>query len=522
VGGDHAGLLLGATRLASRAARSSPARLVQRTAPGAARIGENRNRGGAMLLTITTTHRPATDLGYLLHKHPARVQSFSLSFGQAHVCYPEATAERCTAALLLDVDPVGLVRGRGGTGGGPAADGASLAQYVNDRPYVASSFLSVAIAQVFGSALGGRSKERPELVGRELPLEARLAVLPTGGAGEAFLRRLFEPLGYAVETSHHGLDEQFPEWGASPYHTVTVRGVTPLQRLLSHLYVLVPVLDDEKHYWVGQDEIEKLLRHGEGWLAGHPERERITRRYLRHQAHLTRDALARLAEEDAPDPEAAAAAEDARDAEEEAVERRIGLDEQRRAAVLAALKAGGARRVIDLGCGEGKLLATLLDDPAFDEVAGMDVSSRALARAEQRLGVDRLPPAQARRLRLFQGTLTYRDRRIEGYDAATVVEVIEHLDPARLDSFERVLFGAARPATAVLTTPNAEYNVRFERLAAGRFRHRDHQFEWTRAQFRDWAQGVAARYGYTARFEPVGPEDARVGPPTQLGVLSRA
>ncbi len=468
-----------------------------------------------MLLTIATTHRPATDLGYLLHKNPARVQSFPLSFGRAHVFYPEATPERCSAALLLDVDPVGLVRGRGA--GPTGGDGASLAQYVNDRPYVASSFLSVALSQVYGSALSGRSKERPELVEQELPFEATLAVLPCRG-GEGFLRRLFEPLGYGVTAQGHPLDEQFPAWGQSRYFTVTLRATTPLQRLLTHLYVLVPVLDDEKHYWVGEDEVQKLLRHGAGWLAMHPQREQIARRYLRHQSRLTRAALARLVEEDTPDP---AAADEVHAGEEAAVERPLGLDEQRQAAVMAALHAAGARRVIDLGCGEGKLVQALLNDPAFGEVAGMDVSSRALALAEQRLDVERLAASNGQRLRLFQGTLTYRDRRIEGYDAATVVEVIEHLDPARLRAFERVLFGEARPATVIVTTPNVEYNARFEHLPAGRFRHHDHQFEWTRAEFEAWAHDVAARHSYTVQVAPIGPLDPELGPPTQMGVFRR-
>src|SRR5262245_37942708 len=138
-----------------------------------------------MLLTISTTHSPATDLGFLLHKNPARPQSVDLSFGTAHVFYPEADERRCTAALLLEVDPVGLVRGRRG----PAGDGGALEQYVNDRPYVASSFMSVAIARVYGSALSGTSSERPDLAGREIPLQAKISVLPCRG-GETFLRRL--------------------------------------------------------------------------------------------------------------------------------------------------------------------------------------------------------------------------------------------------------------------------------------------------------------------------------------------
>ena len=191
-----------------------------------------------MLITINNTLPPATDLGYLLHKNPDRVQSFDLSFGKAHVFYPEATNESCTAALLLDVDPVALVRTRRG----PSGEGGALDQYVNDRPYVASSFLSVAIARVLGSALGGASKGRPELVDQPLPLVARITVLPCRG-GEDILKRLFEPLGYTVRAEHHTLDEKFPEWGESNYYTVELEQEISLQKLLTHLYVLIPVLD---------------------------------------------------------------------------------------------------------------------------------------------------------------------------------------------------------------------------------------------------------------------------------------
>ncbi len=464
-----------------------------------------------MLLTITTTQPPATDLGFLLHKNPARPQSFPLSFGQAHVFYPEATAERCTAALLLDVDPIGLVRNRRG----PAGEGYALEQYVNDRPYVASSFLSVAIAQVFGSALAGRSKERPTLVATPLPLEARLAVVPCRG-GEGFLRRLFEPLGYAVAAHRHPLDEQFPDWGESPYFTVGLAAHCRLRELLTHLYVLIPVLDDDKHYWIGDEEVNKLLRHGEGWLATHPEKAVITRRYLKHQPRLARAALARLAEEDQPDPDAVAAAHAG---EEEQLEKRVRLNDLRLAAVKAALQASGARRIVDLGCGEGRLLRELLNDGTFTELVGVDVSPRALEIARERLHWDRLPPQQQQRLQLFQGSLMYRDRRLAGYDAAAVVEVVEHLDPPRLAAFELVLFEFARPTTVVLTTPNAEYNVKFETLPAGAFRHKDHRFEWTRAEFQTWARQIGRRFGYAVEFFPIGPEDALVGPPTQMGVF---
>lgn len=467
-----------------------------------------------MLLTITNTEPPATDFGYLLHKNPDRVQSFELSFGKAHVFYPEATRARCTVALLLDFDPVGLVRTRRGPGG--EAD--ALQQYVNDRPYVASSFLSVALARVFASAMAGTSKGRPELVDTPLPLVVKIAVLPCRG-GEEVLRKLFEPLGYAIRAEHHPLDEIFPEWGQGPYYTIELEQRVTLKELLTHLYVLIPVLDAEKHYWVGQDEIEKLLRRGEGWLQTHPERELIVSRYLRYQKRLASEALARLIGEEEPDPDA----EEERKAEQEAaIEKPLLLNEVRLNKVVEALKQTGATRVLDLGCGEGKLIRELLKDKQFQEIAGMDVSYRSLEIATERLHLATMPPKQKERIRFFQGSLMYRDKRLAGFDAAAVVEVIEHLDPPRLAAFERVLFEHAKPGAVVITTLNAEYNVRFATLPAGQFRHRDHRFEWTRPQFQNWATGIASRFGYSVEFHPVGAEDVEVGAPTQMGVFRSA
>ncbi|MCI0380853.1 MAG: 3' terminal RNA ribose 2'-O-methyltransferase Hen1 [Gemmataceae bacterium] len=464
-----------------------------------------------MLLTISTAQPPATDLGFLLHKHPARCQSFDLGFGKAHVFYPEASVARCTACLLLDVDPVGMVRGR--------RPSFQLSQYVNDRPYAASSFLSVAIAQVYGSALQGRCKDRPELASTPIPLEARIDVLPVRG-GEEFLRSVFEPLGYNVEASRCPLDERFPEWGESPYFAVTIEKTTTLADLLTHLYVLIPVFDNAKHYWIGADEMEKLITKGEGWLAGHPEKVEITRRYLRFQPSLFREALARLAEDEAPEE----AEDGAQPAEtvEEILEKPLSLNDQRLGSVLAVLRASGAKRVLDLGCGEGKLIRELMKEKQFDRIVGMDVSVQALQRAVQRLGYERMPPLQRARIELIHGSLMYRDKRLEGFDAAAVVEVVEHLDPPRLSAFERVLFEFAKPPTAVLTTPNREYNVKWESLAAGRLRHPDHRFEWTRQEFWDWANGVAGRFGYKVRFLAVGPEDETVGAPTQMGIFEKS
>ena len=437
-----------------------------------------------------------------------------MTFGKAFVFYPEATQEKCTVALLLDVDPVGMVRGRAGsTQSGP------MDQYVNDRPYAASSFLSVAMTQVFGSAFRGQCKERPELAQTPIPLAATMPALPCRRGGDIFLRKLFEPLGYEVVASRLPLDEKFPEWGEGPYFSVEIRKTTTLKELLTHLYVLIPVLDNNKHYYVGDDEVEKLLRKGEGWLASHPEKEAIAHRYLKFQPSLARQALARLVEEEDP---VLAKDEDAEPPSEDPQEKAISLNEARLGAVLAALKGSGAKRVLDLGCGEGKLLRELLKDKQFEQIVGMDVSIRSLEIAKERLHLENLPLRMKDRIKLMHGSLLYRDRRLEGFDAAALVEVIEHLDPPRLAACERVVFEFARPQTVVLTTPNREYNVLWNLAESGqKFRHVDHRFEWTRQEFQAWANGLARRFAYKVTFLPVGPEDPNLGPPTQMGVFRR-
>lgn len=460
-----------------------------------------------MLLTITATREPATDLGFLLHKHPDRPWSATTASGTAHVFYPEAGQARCTAALLLEVDPIALVRGKHN----------ELTQYVNDRPYAASSMLAVALKEAFRTALTGRCDARPELAEAAIPLEIRVPSLCCRG-GLELAEKVFEPLGWTVNATPVPLEPA--EWGDSPYLDLTLTGTLRLKDALNHLYVLLPALDDAKHYWVSSDEVDKLMRAGGGWLAGHPEKALISRRYLAHRRELTESALARLAETDDTEPEELdnavlpeAAAED-----EEA---RKPLAVLRREAILAVLRETGARTVGDFGCGAGALTRDLMAERDFDLVVATDVSARALALAARRLRLERMPERQRERLKIFQSALTYRDDRLAGLDAAVLMEVIEHVDPERLPALERAVFGFAVPGTVVATTPNAEYNVRYETLPAGQRRHRDHRFEWTRAEFAAWATRVAAGYGYRVGFRPVGEDDAEVGPPTQLAVFTK-
>ena len=465
-----------------------------------------------MLLQISTSQTsgaPATDLGYLLAKNPDKAQSFDLSFGRAHAFYPVADADNCEFALLLEVDPVALVRGKNKRDSGP------LAQYVNDRPYVAGSFASVAIAQVLRSALSGTCREKPELVNANWPLRARVEAIPCSGDG-SFARSLFEPLGYQVALDIPALDSQF-DWGKAPCAALELRGALKLSELLAHLYVLLPVLDDNKHYFIGPEEVEKLLKRGAGWLETHPQREVIASRYLKRQRALVNDALQRL-ERLAPDESDET---ESPDEAEEQIEKPLSLHQIRLDAVLEALKDSGAKSVLDLGCGEGRLLRSLLDERQFERIIGVDASHRALDLAADKLKLERMAPLKRERLTLLHGALTYRDDRLKNFDAAALVEVVEHLDAARLNAFERAIWEWARPQTVVLTTPNREYNAHWDSLPAGQMRHRDHRFEWTRAEFRAWANRVASDYGYGVEVSPLGPEDEALGAPSQMAVFSR-
>ena len=475
-----------------------------------------------MLLTLTTTHRPATDLGYLLHKNPARTQSIELAFGHAHMFYPQASTERCTFALALDLDPVALVRGSGGGDG-------LLDQYVNDRPYAASSFLSVAMARGLRSALNGKSDERPDLAETAIPLEAVITPLPVRGDKE-LIETLFAPLGYTIATEPIPLDPTWPQWGDSAYVTLRLKATCRVADLLNHLYVLIPVLDLKKHYYIDTGEVEKLLARGGAWLPKHPARETIAKRYLSRRRALAQSAIERLNEsdppEDEPDPLAAEPQADAdgiveapKARGEEGLEKPLRLHDLRLDTVTEVLKTHGCLRVVDLGCGSGKLLKRLLKEKQFTEILGVDVGLADLDMAAKRLRLDTMPDRQRGRIKLMQGALTYRDKRIAGFDAAALVEVIEHIDPDRLPAVERVIFEHARPGLVVVTTPNVEYNAKFETMKPGQRRHPDHRFEWTRAEFEAWATSVAGRFGYTVTFAPLGDVDAMLGPPSQMAVF---
>jgi 3' terminal RNA ribose 2'-O-methyltransferase Hen1 len=460
-----------------------------------------------MLITLTARAPHAPELGYLFAKNPASVFAREVSAGRVWVFYPEVTEEQITIALVEEIDPIGLVRG-------PAAL-AQLDQYVNDRPYAASSLTSVALQTAFSTALAGNSRDRPDRLAETITWEIMIPAIACE-AGAEFITRIFAPLGYAVTANEVLLDREFPQWGASHIFSVKLTGQQTVQDALSHLYVLIPVLDNSKHYFVGPEEAEKLLAHGGAWLAAHPDREIIARRYLRYRHTLVRSALAHLAAGDAPEDAAAnVAAADPVAAEDE----QPGLHEHRLLAVMDAVRECGATSLADLGCGEGRLLDLAHREPQLTRILGMDVSPVALARARRRLHYDEFSPTEQARLTITQGSLLYRDARLADFDAAALVEVIEHLDPPRLRAFEHVIFAHARPRRIIITTPNREYNARFGDQT--RLRHGDHRFEWTRAEGRAWAEHIAATHPYRFIQAELGPVDSDLGAPSQMFIFDR-
>ncbi len=462
-----------------------------------------------MFLALQAQISPGQDLGYLLHKHPDAHYQQESSLGLAHVFYPEVLADSATAVLMLEVDTIGSLRSK-------RKQHLGMEQYINDRPYVAGSLLSVAIAQHLGSALNGHSRERPERVDEALPLTLTLAAVASRGGPEWF-QTLFEPLGYQWQVERYAYPgvqstsdiDKSPE---SPYYTLTLKHCLPLNQALSHLYVLLPVLDRHKHYFYGPDEVDKLLRHGQGWLEKHPAQEQIAQRYLAHRRSFATDALQQLMAEPTPAPD--------HSSRESQLEAPLTLNQLRIQAIVDFINSKNPHRVIDLGCGEGRILEAILKQTHTPQVIGVDVSPQELERAEKRLKLEWMTESQLERLKLYQSSALYRDQRLAGADCLLLIEVIEHLESYQLERLARVVFGESAAQNILITTPNRDYNSVFG-MAINQLRHPDHRFEWSQSEFKDWCQQQAERYGYTLQIDGIGPQDPESGHPTQSACFSK-
>lgn len=449
-----------------------------------------------MHLSISTTHKPATDLGFLLYKHPKKLHTRGTSFSTNHCFFSEATDDLCTANLWVNVRELQefeLYR-RFNNFENP---------FINDRPYVAGSLMSTAMSEMFRTAMSGSCRERPELARSPIPLTIEVATVRCED-GIDFIKGIFEPLGYQVDLESYLLDEAFPNWGSSPYFKLRLQTNKELYLVLRQLFILLPVLDNQKHYWVDEAEQEKIIKMGEGWLQAHPMFSKIVSRYLKNLQSLAVEVKKHFALDENLTTKARN--------KEEQLEQKIHLNTLRMDYVAELLKDHQVRTVGDLGCGEGKLIERLLQNSDITEIRAFEVSIDELEKAQQRIAELK----QLERVKFFNSSVLYLDHRTKDLDAVVLVEVIEHLEEVRLPVLAANVFKYMEPSMVVITTPNFEFNQRFETKG---FRHPDHRFEWTREEFKSWCEVQAQKYGYTFKIDFIGEVDSALGGPTQVGVF---
>ena len=467
-----------------------------------------------MLLTITYEPEPgpdegvgvdATVFGYLLHKHPAKVQTFSAPVGEIHVLYPEATARRCTVAVLLEVDPVGLVRNKRFRG-----DSGSLDHYVNDRPYVASSMLAVALGTVFRTAMTGRSDSYAELAAAPLPLRVEIPVASSRGDEENLIRRVFEPCGWAVTEHRIPLDVDPPEWGPSRYSAVTLtgriragRGAASAVRAAAGARRCQALLGRRRRGRQAAARAEGLAARPPGARADHPALPAAPAfagphcRGPAHRADRGRDRR-RGGERDRGTSQAA--------------RRRA---RETRSSTCCAIE--GACSVVDMGCGEGALLRGWRRILGSRRIVGVDVSARSLDGGAGHAARHRRPTAERERIVLLHGSVVYRDERLAGYDAMVLMEVVEHVDPSRLAALEDAVFGR-RGTTAVMVTTPTPSTTRCTHARRGSDPSRGSPVRVDQDAVPRLGRRGRRRFGYRAICASRH-EDVEHGPPTQLALF---
>lgn len=461
-----------------------------------------------MLLSITCEHEHSQELSWLFHKNPDKIQSFNIIAGKAFVFYPEYSDKKVKICLALDIDTVTLVRKLK-----LPLDSHLLQHYVNDRPYVVSSFMSTAISNVFSSALNGNCKDKPELIDVIFPFEVEISVLKVIG-GESLIKKFFEPLGYEVETESFNLDEKFENWGKSRYYKVKLKNNLTLKDLLSHLYVLIPTFDMEKHFYIGNIEAENFLKKGESWLKTHPEKETIIKRYFRKLGKYSNYILSKLNENQ----------------EDEEKELEIDIEVKKKKESLQTIRINtifdklcelGTKTVADVGCGEGKLLRLLKNKPQFQKICGTDVVYKNLIIAKDKLDLDEVATHNLEKINIFQSSILYKDDRLKEYETICLIEVIEHIEEDRIVFLEKIVFGYLNTKNVLISTPNSEYNNVYMPENSDSFRHEDHRFEWNREEFKNWVEKICNNFNYNADFFGIGDYNEQFGYPTQAVILKR-
>ncbi|MCM3572375.1 3' terminal RNA ribose 2'-O-methyltransferase Hen1 [Mesobacillus subterraneus] len=445
-----------------------------------------------MQLTIRAVGENVQVISHLLAKNPNNLYERNQKGHAVRLFFSSFTEREVEATVFVAPDSLELVKNQGNQ--------YDITHYINDREFAVSSIFISLIRTALGTALNGQPKEE-YIKWVKHPFDLELSFGPVAsGLSDHQIVDLFEPLGFNVSINRPQIEYNFNLKSKSSVRFITLKGRTPLQMALRQIFVLIPVLDNYKHYFIDEKEIEKLERYGEGWLDDHPQKSFILKKALRFKNVYE---LVEGQEKDTAAPEM----------------RKIRLNDMRYEKIVDTVNGfENKESIVDLGSGEGKLSTRLGFIPGVKEILAVEPSEEASIRAMERFaqaeGKDYfIKPTQ------LWGSLFYYDERLKGKDVIILCEVIEHIDEERLSKVFQTILQDYRPKNLVVTTPNKEYNALYEMDTE--FRHGDHRFEWSREEFEAWCKARNEEGEYELIFDGIGELDEQFGFPTQMCIFKR-
>ncbi|MCK1992095.1 3' terminal RNA ribose 2'-O-methyltransferase Hen1 [Peribacillus muralis] len=445
-----------------------------------------------MQLTINASGNNVKAISYLLSKNPNNLYERKHKGHVVRLFYSTFTETEMEATIFVTPDPIELVKN--------TANSYDITHYINDREFAVSSIFCSLIRSALGTALNGQPKEEhAEWVNHPFSFQFDFGPV-VSTLSDNQLRELFEPIGYEVSITRPDIQYSFDMKDRSSTRTVSLKGLKTLQEGLRHLFVLIPVIDNYKHYYIDEKEIDKLERYGEGWLDDHPMRDFIYRQSLRFKEVYS------IVENKKPEMK------------KDDKESKVRLNDLRYEKIFDTVSQMHPSSVVDFGSGEGKLSVRLGFIEGVKEILAVEPSQSATLKALGRF--DKVKDKEKFVIpKPLWGSLFYYDEELKNKDVIILCEVIEHIDEHRLPKVMDTILQDYQPRALILTTPNREYNEVYDMEDA--LRHNDHRFEWTRAEFQQWCTARNHDDSYDLRFEGIGEEHVTQGCPTQMCVFER-
>ncbi|PYF06198.1 3' terminal RNA ribose 2'-O-methyltransferase Hen1 [Ureibacillus chungkukjangi] len=445
-----------------------------------------------MQLTIRGTGQDIQVISYLLAKNPNNLYERRVSGHLVRMFFSQFSEEEVEVTFFVTPDPIELSRNNSKV--------YDITSYINDREFVVSSIFCTFLRTALGTALNGKPVEEYEpWVNHPFPLEFSFGPVASQLTDQD-IQSLFQPLGYAVEITYGEADYNMDFKSKSSARFITLKGSTTLQMGLRQLFVLIPVLDNYKHYYIDEQEVEKIVRYGEGWLDKHPKREFILRQALRFKEVYGQFENQHTKKENESSP-------------------KLRLNDLRYDKIVGKVNQLKRKEtVVDLGSGEGKLSEKLGFIDGVKEILAVEPSESATLKALKRFEKAAQDKNFVKPRQIF-GSLFYYDERLKGKDVLILCEVIEHIDEYRLPKIIQTILQDYRPRTLIITTPNQEYNEVYG--MGGDYRHPDHRFEWTREEFQTWCKTQNENHEYNIAFDGIGEEHELHGYPTQMCLFTR-